>query len=432
LEAAVVTNVVVIVADTVRRDYLGIEGGATRTPNLDALGRASIRFQRAQAASFPTVAARADYFTGRYSFPATGWGPLPRDEPTLAERLSSAGVTTAAVVDTPFYMNTGFNLDRGFLHFYDVPGQQPLAYKRSPLLPAPRLTELDHCAPRTMTIAEQCLEQLRTRAPFFLWVDTWDPHEPWDAPPWYVELYKADYDGRAVWPPHRTYTDAGMSDDDLATAVACYRGKLTMVDRWIGRLLDRIETLNMADDTAVVFLSDHGFYLGERGGLLGKLIRHVDETGTARWRRSPLYHEIVDIPLWICHPELPARLDDRLVSAIDLATTLLDLFGLETPPSFHGRSLLVDGLVREVAVKALPLAASGTQSPVVNDVFRVIHAWQPITVTTDGWRLLFSRWDDPLELYDLAHDPHETKNVADRRRDVVQRLHELMIAELEL
>jgi arylsulfatase A-like enzyme len=281
-----------------------------------------------------------------------------------------------------------------------------------------------------MTTAEQCLEELRGRAPFFLWVDTWDPHEPWDAPPWYVEPYKPDYDGRVVWPPYRAYTDAGMSDDDLATAVACYRGKLTMVDRWIGRLVDRIDTLNLADDTVVVFLSDHGFYLGERGGLLGKLIRHVDESGTARWRRSPLYHEIVDIPLWIRDPRVAGRLDDRLVSAIDLAPTLLEFFGLDVPPSFHGRSLLSSGRVRDVAVTALPLADPGTPSPVVDDVFRVIDDWQPITVTTDEWRLLFSRWADPVELYDIANDPAETRNLADANPDVVKRLHALMIDEL--
>jgi arylsulfatase A-like enzyme len=217
----------------------------------------------------------------------------------VAEILLNAGVTTAGVADTPFYLNTGFNLDRGFRHFYDIPGQQPLSGKRTPLIPAPRLTEFDHCAPRTMTVAEQCLERLREHQPFFLWVDTWDPHEPWDAPPWYVERYKPDYDGRVVWPPYCAYTDAGLSDEDLATAIACYCGKLSMVDRWIGRLLDRLETLRLADDTVVAFLSDHGFYLGERGGQLGKLVRHIDESGAATWLRSPLYGEVIDVPFWL-------------------------------------------------------------------------------------------------------------------------------------
>jgi arylsulfatase A-like enzyme len=205
-----------------------------------------------------------------------------------------------------------------------------------------------------------------------------------------------------------------------------------MVDRWIGRLIDRIDTLNLSDHTVVVFLSDHGFYLGERGGLLGKLIRRVDRSGTARWLRSPLYHEIVDIPLWIRDPRTPARIDDRLVSAIDLAPTLLGLFGIDAPASFHGRSLLERAPVREVAVTALPLAAPGTPSPVVDDVFRVIDEWQPITVTTADWRLLFSRWADPIELYDLARDPGETENVADEHPEVVERLHRLLIEELEL
>lgn len=430
-----VRNVIVIISDTVRREYLGISGGRVRTPNLDSLGRESVRFERAMAASYPTVPARADWLTGHYAFPATGWGPLSRETPTVMELITAAGITTAGVVDTPFYMKTGFNLDRGFRHFYDIPGQQSLSGRRTELIPRVRETELDHCAPRTVTVAEQCLEQLREREPFLLWVDMWDPHEPWDAPTWYVDAYTDNYDGRVVWPPYCDYREAGMSDGDLEIAIASYCGKLAMVDRWIGRLLDGLETLRLADDTAVVFLSDHGFYFGERNGLLGKLRRRTNDDGTASWLRSPLYHEVIDVPLWIRQPGRSSRVDSRLVSAIDVAPTLLALFGLEAPETFHGRSLLphldAEGEpVRSVALSAMPLAEPGTPSPVVDDIMRTVLEWQPITVTTERWRLLFSRWSDPVELYDLSDDPAEMQNVASENPDVVRELHGMMVAEL--
>lgn len=67
---------------------------------------------------------------------------------------------------------------------------------------------------------------------------------------------------------------------------------------------------------------------------------------------------------------------------------------------------------------------------VVDDVFRVIAEWQPITLTTARWSLLFSRWSDPIELYDLEHDADQTRNVAAERPDVVRELHARLVAEL--
>jgi arylsulfatase A-like enzyme len=116
-------NIVWIVSDTMRPDCLGLNGGPAYTPNLDALARRSVVFRRAQASSFPTVPCRGDYVTGKYNFINTGWGPLPRDETTVAHRLGEADVCCAGVVDTPFYTQRGYNYDRGFTYFYDLPVQ---------------------------------------------------------------------------------------------------------------------------------------------------------------------------------------------------------------------------------------------------------------------------------------------------------------------
>ena len=439
-----VKNVVMIVADTVRSDYLGIHGGHVHTPNLDALARRSINFRRHQIASFPTLPARADFLTGQYALTGIGWGPLPAGMPNVPQLLQNHAITTAGVVDTPFFRIKGYNWDRGFDFFYDLELQQVGQQTQDPrhrnptkLVPEPWVTEFDHAAPQTMTLAEQCLEQLIDRDRFFLYVDTWDPHEPWDAPDWYIKRYKPDYDGREVTPPYGKYLDHGLTDDDLETARAMYSGKLTMVDHWIGRLLDRIDSMGLSNDTAILFTTDHGFYFGERDGQLGKMIRGPSsEDGEHRWARSPLHAELTDVPLFIHIPGKTARDEIRLSSAMDIAPTITALFGIEDQDWMLGRSLLdyvasEDAPAQDIAISAMPLGVPGRASvAVVDDVTRGIVEWQPITATSGDWTLLFATWNDPIELYNIAADPRQLDNVADGSPDIVRDLHSKLMAEL--
>ena len=111
-------NVVLIVSDTFRRDHLGVYGNrAIRTPSLDRFAGGSVVFDHHVIGSFPTMPARADLLTGRFSFTFMGWEPLPPDLPTLPGLLSDAGYLTMGVVDTPFLVREGYGYDRGFDDF---------------------------------------------------------------------------------------------------------------------------------------------------------------------------------------------------------------------------------------------------------------------------------------------------------------------------
>lgn len=432
-----VSNVILIVSDTLRKDYLGMHGAVTCTPNLNDLARTAVNFDKYHAASFPTLPARGDLLTGVYSFVRVGWNPLPRSLATVPEIIRGASdIVTAAVVDTPFYLVNGYHYDRGFEYFYEVPGQRadnPHAPVRPELLGNPRNSEYDYCPARTAMTAARCLERLRGSR-FFLLVDMWDPHEPWDAPEWYVRRYKPDYDGRVVTPPYGPYREWGLSDDDLETAIAGYRAEITMVDRWIGHLLETLDGLGLSGETAVIFVSDHGFYFGERGGVLGKMSR-TREIERDVWLRSPLYREITNVPCFLRVPGVGARLEESLVSAIDVAPTVLDLFGIEPPSQFLGQSLLP--CVRQEAVRrdrialtAMPLAVPGQETAVVDDVTRSVAAWQPITVTSEKWSMLYSVPAEPVELYEIESDPAQSLNVAASYPDVISELHDRMINEL--
>lgn len=447
-------NVLVIVSDTLRRDRLSFyRDQATRdanqstaperlpwrdrlawTPNIDRLAARSAIFDRYYAAGFPTMPTRADLLTGKWTFSYMTWEPLPRSEVTLSQVLSNAGFATVGVVDTPFYTVNGYGYDRGFKFFYDLDSQRRTRH----LIPPVRSSEYEYCAPQTFTLAEKALERIYDK-PFVLWVDTWDPHEPWDPPAWYARRYKPDYDGETVAPPYNYYQKVGLSDTDLETAQACYLGEITMVDRSVGRILERLESLGIADNTAVVFLSDHGFHFGEHGGLFGKMVR--DETwvrGRPSWARSPLYEELAHIPLLIAIPGQVARRVPELVSAVDLMPTILDLAGVPLPPELmiHGRSVapaargeLTAG--RDFVVTTMPLANPGQAFRVVDSVLRQVQEFQPATLTTAEWSLLYSTHGETVELYHLPNDPYQEQNVAEQHPSVVREIHGQYVALLQ-
>ena len=447
-------HILVIVSDTVRWDMLGYNGGSVRTPNLDRLAECSMVFDRHYVSSFPTVPARYDFLTGKPAMAGPGWGPLPREDRSVAVDLAHAGYTTVGVVDTPFYQANGYQYDRGFHYFYDMKtqllgtphyssfkaagedkhqgnGKLPQWPITGKVAPDPRTSEADCPAPVTMAQAEKCLEYVHEDN-FFALVDTWDPHEPWDPPEYYTRRYLHDYAGERVHPTYGDYRKAGLTDRDLQVARALYSGELELVDRWIGRLLDKLEYLGLKDSTAIVFVSDHGFYLGEHG-LLGKMVRRAP--GEATWMRSPLYEEVTHVPLIVHVPGAAPGRTDELTCALDIAPTLLALAGLPPAPEMSGQSLVPAVLGEQFAghdhvLTALPFANPGDSAKVVDDLMRTVVEWQPVTITTDQWALLYATSEEPIELYNLKEDPRQQSNVAEMHPDVVNALLDDFAADL--
>jgi arylsulfatase A-like enzyme len=190
-------NLIWIIADTFRKDAMGAYGNKKiHTPVLDSLAARSTRFNRHYAASFPTMPARADFLTGRWTLSFMQWEPLPPKQVTLPQLLTAKGIHTAAVVDTPFYLRNGMNYDGGFRTFHEIPGQSTVAFRQKEFRSQWR-DESDRFAPRTFTQAMKWLER-HHKENFFLYIDTWDPHEAWDAPNYYTEL--TEYDGEIIDP----------------------------------------------------------------------------------------------------------------------------------------------------------------------------------------------------------------------------------------
>jgi arylsulfatase A-like enzyme len=151
-----------------------------------------------------------------------------------------------------------------------------------------RKTEEDWFAPRLFTRGMEYLEQAGEGQPFFLVLDSFDPHEPWDPPEKYVSLYSDGYVGRDPIVPNYGPSD-WISDQGLERMKALYSGEVTMVDRWFGHFLDKMESTGRMEDTLLLVLADHGVALGEHG-FTGKPF-------------GALWPELTDIPFFIRHPD---------------------------------------------------------------------------------------------------------------------------------
>ncbi len=441
-------NIIVIVSDTLRRDHLGCYGNPDiRTPNLDAFARQGVVFDGCHAASFPTVPARADLMTGRNTFLFFPWGPLPQSETTLPDLLRKAGYATAAVADTPFLTRNGYGQDRGFQDFIYVRGQLDGTERDYRKMQRPFSEQEGYCAPKTFTEAAAWLQRHREKK-FFLYVDTWDPHEPWDPPAYYVKPYLPDYQGQQVHPVYWDYKEDGLTEADVAIAHACYQGEISMVDHWFGFLMERLRVFNLLDDTAILFLSDHGFYFGEHGWFGKRRFRWPDgssfdagfskglKMGQQTVYRSPLHNEITRVPLVMHLPGTAARRVPGVVSLPDVMPTVLEIAGVQVPERVQGTSLLsmargeASG-VHDLVVTCAPFEEIGQISKTVDDRTRVVQEISPCSITDGEWDLLYAVNGQPVELFNRQSDPGHHHNLFDSQRQVAERLHAGFVGWLE-
>jgi arylsulfatase A-like enzyme len=447
-------NVVVIVADTFRRDHLGAYGNPfIRTPHLDAFARSSVLFENHLLSSFPTMPARADMLTGTFSYAHMGWEPLPRHLVTLPEALSTEGYLTMAIVDTPFFIRNGFGYDRGFDDFLWVRGQgdDTRPHERADARSIWR-SEEDRMVARTITEAERWLERHYDER-FFLYVDTWDPHEPWDAPDYYTASYREGHAGEQIYPCYGKWEKAGLSQEEVDLGYATYCGEVTMVDYWVGRLLAKLDALNLRDNTYVFFTSDHGFYFGEHGYFGKAQWVHEPEASvsedslvpewlaeswllTVEW--SPLYRELTNVPLMVRGPGLEPGRRSAMTTAPDIAPTIMELTGLRDVPatmtgdSFGGVLTGNRNEHRPFVVSSWPLyLAEGEIVTAIDSKARRIANYMPLTVTTREKTLILGGPDDEPELYDLVGDPGEQNNAWRELGDEGEALCERTLSFLE-
>ena len=445
---------ILVNADTFRRDHMGAYGNKwIHTPNLDRLAAESALFEQAYIGSFPTVPNRRDLFLGLgdKGVPFNRWKAIDNDEVTIGERLGAAGIHSMMITDVQNNVTRGLNLFKGFSAWYCNRGQEADPYWSDAEVPlewpvppdliryqaevwhqvlinrAHRRVETDWFAPGTHQLACEWLERNYKRDRFFLYIDTFDPHEPWDPPEWYEKLYDPGFKGRRFEAPtYGIVKKLGITKREMQNIRARYAGEVTMVDAGIGRLLDTLCKLGIWDDTLLIFTSDHGAYFDYPGdnGLVCKAHMLGDDgriMGGGKPPKKPLHYYphwtgVCRIPLLV---HVPGQKKGQRISAIaqpwDLAPTILDALGIGKPSELWGESLL-------------PLIAGKTRK--IRDA-AVLGNPAHAQVMTPKWLYAVWRGQRPKVLHDLRADPEQKKDVSAKNPQVVARLHKHVAAHLK-
>jgi len=438
-------NIVLVVFDSWRKDCAGVYGsppwGRVHTPNFERFAEESLVMTRAYPESLPTLPTRRALYTGRRVYPfhnadfrlkgdfvgAPGWGPIPEEQPTLAELLSEAHYRTALITDVYHMFKPSKNYSRGFHQWTFLRGQEI-----DPARSGPRLTqeeidrwlprelqedrlvrflqrcitnirdrtrEEDYFAPRVLREAALWLEQNQDADRFFLTVESFDPHEPWLVPEHFRKMYMPEDGPENVLSLYGDVSrlDAGI----LARTQANYSGEVTMCDRWFGFLMNTLKTQGRLDDTMVILTSDHGHSVGDRG-FMGK-------------RGYPSAPEVFDVPLMIRFPgaEHAGTSSDQFVQHHDISAVILEAAGVEPPAEMEGISFVESALSGKAGQRDHVTVGWGSAETVINDRW-----W--LNCKADGTGVL---------LYDLkAADPF-AKNAADENTQAVNELFALAKAD---
>jgi len=430
-------NILLIIDDQHSPRALGWTGQTqVRTPHLDRLAQTSVCFSNAYSASPVCAPARHSIYTGRY---VSEHGVLHndrpmRDIPTMIAMLNSTGYTTANVGkmhNAPYhhrrdfqyvYHHEFFDTAGGISHYAPFLDQQIRQRGLRPDMwwnPEPgRINWLEHVhciagthwLPEDITperwITDRCMDFLRDQLeerphnPFFLHASYFPPHHPHGPIAKYAEMYRPD---EMELPPNFSQEKldrwctgrsrpAHMDADDLRFIRARYFGFVSQLDAEVGRLLQGLRELGLADNTVVIFVSDHGDMIGEHGRL---------------WKDN-MFDGSERVPLMIRWPGAARpRVDSTPVSHVDLAPTLLRAAGLEPPGDLPGRDL-VPLLAERGSWDDRTIYAEYFAEPASKlMVRRCSHKLFAITP--------YGQWSDfRYSLYDLEADPWELENLADQ------------------
>lgn len=463
-------NVVVIMADQMKATASHLYGNPfCRTPSLERLSDAGVRFENAFTPHPLCVPARTSLWSGRYPHSHGSRRNETLMDPSVDHAWNvwnEAGFTTAligknhcfappeqgAIFDVACEVGhmgvDGLPPARGLEWYRDSAGVREAHRFRNDMPPiSPRFTYAVTDAPEedcsTGLIAGQAvrfLEQRGREQPFALWVSFPDPHEPYVAPRRYADLFPPE---SVVLPPtrdgefdaaplrnqvlHRMLGTENDSEQDVRAAIGIYHANVRFVDDAVGQILDALDRLGLTEDTIVVFCADHGEFAGEHG----------------MFSKGGLFYDcLVRIPLIVSYPAAVAsgRVDTSMVSLVDVVPTILQLQELRPLALAHGSALPT--VVADAVPRTAAFSEYGAGGPPVppEEVARLtslegygalIGTLRPREaegrrkmVRTARWKYVHDPTGDLDELYDLQADPAELWNLIGRPG------HDAVVAEL--
>jgi arylsulfatase A-like enzyme len=429
-DAGDVENVLFILTDQQRCDSLGCYGNdLVDTPNLDRIATEGTRFDRAYTPAAICSPARASILTGLW--PHTHGALRNVDEETsladafecypglLREQGYNAGHAGKSHVGDP---PESFGLDGEHLPGWFYPERHPAyeayldehgfesmtpavlsdAFPDHPDLQAGALDERPVEATFTRFVTEEAIDRIErfaaADAPFYQGVHYYGPHNPYYLPEEYYYMYDPEdvelpesairetFEGKP-WAVKKQRDESSLDEipiEDWYRIIAAYMGYVTFIDDEVGRLLDELDAQGVAEETAVLFTSDHGAFL---------TAHKLHDKGQA------MYEDIYNVPFLARNLGFEDDVVEAFVSLLDLAPTFCDLAGAEIPEAYAGRSLLELAEGAEDWRPDIHAEFHGHQFPHEQRMLR-----------TERYKFVLNQ-NDTAELYDLEEDPHEVDNV---------------------
>jgi len=423
-------NVLLVVLDTVRARNLSVYGyHRPTTPTLEQWAQTAVVFERAIAPSPWTFPSHASLFTGRWphELSANWQTPLDTRHPMLAEVVRDRGYVTAGFAANTFYATAEFGMARGFLHYedYAVTASQFLvstaigralfsfsldrdvAYRVREFVGYREIPGRRNAAAINRSFLTWLDRQTSSR-PFFVFLNYLDAHQPFLPP----APFNTKFTGTAPrGNPTHTW-DREWSAADIQAETDAYDGAIAYLDDQLARLASELQRRNVLDNTIIVVTSDHGEHLGEHG-----FMRHG----------NTLYTEALHVPLIIRWPrQMKTGLTVREpVSLRDIPATVLALLGMTCDGCVPGTPLLDRVSVRD----------PGSASPILSEVSRGIripdrypNARSDLKSLIVGDRHYIVNTHGSEELYDLAADPAEQRNLARDQPAVVEEFRRQVLA----
>lgn len=386
-QAAPKPSVFLITVDTLRADRLGCYGYAKDTsPFIDKFAKEALLFENCLSHAPETRMSFASILTGFYPHETkiTPSVPLPPGVETLPRILKKQGYKTVAVVSN-YVLRRNQGYDQGF-DIYDDTMESAEAVRRWP----------ERIAPDTTNRALDLLKQFRNER-LFMWVHYQDPHGPYTPPAEYARKFRDVTEepralkvNHSIQNPLLALTGRGgipayqyLNDNDYHSYASRYDGEINYNDRHLQRFVEGIKEVGLYEDALIVFSSDHGEGLGEHDYFFA----HGDY----------LYQHQLHVPLIIKHGKnLIGRRSDY-VQHIDLVPTICTILGIKPDSRLRGTDLRN----QQTSAKVI---FSEMRSPLVPDGTKYC-------VTCEGLKLIFTPFNKSFELYDLASDPGEKKNL---------------------
>jgi choline-sulfatase len=434
-------NIIVICSDQHHPLMSGYRGHSyVRTPNLDKLAQNGTHFTRAYCTSPVCTPSRMSFITGKYVHQIDNWMigvPLSRKEMTWARRLDQAGIPSTMLGKMDFcgeYQDGGFS-DNKIIYrrsaWKTIPLEKPSPERLDGYTRKDKRQHLVMAGSRTSDISETeklghleeelgfyghdrivtdwALEYLRERGkqsknkPWALYIGFLMPHWPFRVPEDYFNMYYPDnlelpFDfnipNNNLHPAIRHFQKAldlgEVTEDMLRRTIAAYYGMITCMDAMVGEILQELEIQAFADNTYIIYTSDHGESLGEHG----------------LFYKQCAYEGSVGVPLIMTGPDLPVgNVVDHPVSLVDMYPTIMDMVHLDTEEDRPGHSWLP--LLKREEQKRPDYAFSEFHG----NFFK--HDWYMIV--RENYKYIYYVNERP-SLFDIVRDPHELNDLAQDHR----------------